>query len=722
MPPPPPPPPRRKNPPQTTPPPTTTPPPVPIRTAAAVPPPFPSKNVGFKPPPPPPKRNGPPPPPVPANRRRGKSRISRISASGKRSSAHSRKIRGRRVGKCRWMKRNWILLTLAGLALAGFILAGLLYFEPCPLIEQKTKVTTLSPVDVVFLLDASGSMSGSPWLKQAEAASLMLTTLMTSSNHTTNGTFQASVVQWSGDSRYDPGTSPIFIDQSLSNNVTEITKALDAPLPQTLSSWTFFSPALVECQKQLNASKQPDSYKLCILMTDGINNDNVDYIYPSDAVSGVGRWCVDQNITSKSVDELDLCVKPSDDVNARPGAPPANSCTSCVESQDSHCASNPWDDTCMSGCLAAACAPSCKGVCTTANIADKLHGAMDIKMAGVLVSGGIAASKLEAATNTVKQVSSCKNETELAMGKCPFFVEADDFDELTAKATTIADALASEILAETSEKSAFVCLGSPEFLSLLVLAFPLLFYLLYKPSSFAVRKAAHNMKAPPPLPPRMTVAMEKAEEEVIEPEIVVMEEEDEIEVESPPPGSPPKVAVKRYKWDIQSNDKYLWANEKGLGHMPVDYSTKTLGNSLPPSAPKDQDLTKGKKVLREALHWETADKYEQQQLEEVIRYEEEEEELEVRLSNIYNGDDVAEAIADAVIDNVVDPIGKYLCCGYCCGGFCGLCGCLDRTFCCCCGEDEEDDDFSRASGSTRGTNSALEGGGGGGHVAMKAIV
>ena len=59
------------------------------------------------------------------------------------------------------------------------------------------------------------------------------------------------------------------------------------------------------------------------------------------------------------------------------------------------------------------------------------------------------------------------------------------------------------------------------------------------------------MKAPPPLPPRMTVAIEKAEEEVVEPEIVVVEEEEEVEVKNPSPGSPPKVAVKRYKWDIK---------------------------------------------------------------------------------------------------------------------------------------------------------------------------
>jgi len=59
-----------------------------------------------------------------------------------------------RVSRCRWMKRNWILLCLAELAMAGFVLTGLLYLEPCPLVEHAIRVTKLFPVGVVFLLDA----------------------------------------------------------------------------------------------------------------------------------------------------------------------------------------------------------------------------------------------------------------------------------------------------------------------------------------------------------------------------------------------------------------------------------------------------------------------------------------------------------------------------------------------------------------------------------------
>ena len=128
-------------------------PPVPVRTKGPPPPPVPTKarseppsvpmtapsapakSVGFKPPPPQRKAAG-QPPPVPPTRDRRKSRISRISVSGKRSSVNSRRNR-RRVGRCRWMKRNWIMLGLGLMAAAGFALAALLYLEPCPLVEVR---------------------------------------------------------------------------------------------------------------------------------------------------------------------------------------------------------------------------------------------------------------------------------------------------------------------------------------------------------------------------------------------------------------------------------------------------------------------------------------------------------------------------------------------------------------------------------------------------------
>jgi hypothetical protein len=153
---PPPPPPPRRNKAAAVPPPVPTralPPPVPVRTKGPPPPPVPTKarseppsvpmtapsapakSVGFKPPPPQRKAAG-QPPPVPPTRDRRKSRISRISVSGKRSSVNSRRNR-RRVGRCRWMKRNWFFLMLSMMAAAGFALAALLYLEPCPLVEVR---------------------------------------------------------------------------------------------------------------------------------------------------------------------------------------------------------------------------------------------------------------------------------------------------------------------------------------------------------------------------------------------------------------------------------------------------------------------------------------------------------------------------------------------------------------------------------------------------------
>ena len=132
------------------------------------------------------------------------------------------------------------------MGLAGIILAAVGFFEPCPLVEVTTKTNHLAPVDVVFLLDSSGSMNGAPFAQQLDATSTLLRTLVESSNHTfQNGTFQASVVQWSGEEQASPGENSIFVDQPLNNNNTSTLNKL-SELPHRLKGWTHFSPGLAE--------------------------------------------------------------------------------------------------------------------------------------------------------------------------------------------------------------------------------------------------------------------------------------------------------------------------------------------------------------------------------------------------------------------------------------------------------------------------------------------
>ena len=220
-------------------------------------------------------------------------------------------------------------------------------------------------------------------------------------------------------------------------------------------------------------------------------------------------------------------------------------------------------------------------------------------------------------------------------------------------------------------------MGNPATLSFLALLLPLLIYLALKPLQFGVRTIIHKgkgkPKAPPPPPPARA-----APPPVPEKEPIIFEDEEAAEV--PPAGALP-VEAKRFKWDTPATDKYIWASSKGMGHMPVDFATAT-NKSAPPSAPKDAFGAKGEKTLREAKKWEVADHYTYEK--RVEEYVKEEEQLEVTIDNIYDGDDFQEAIADVLIDDILEPILSKICCGYCCCKV--MCPCCEG----CCADDEEE--------------------------------
>ncbi|GMH94303.1 hypothetical protein TrVE_jg6600 [Triparma verrucosa] len=645
------------------------------------------------------------PPPMPKHRRSSvrshRSSQTRRTVTGRRSVASIKSIQTKR---CRYLRRNWLFLALVALGLAGIILAAAGFLEPCPLVEVTTKTNHLAPVDVVFLLDSSGSMNGAPFAQQLDATSTLLRTLIESSNHTfQNGTFQASVVQWSGEEQASPGENSIFVDQPLNNNSTNTLNKL-SELPHRLKGWTHFSPGLAECSNQLSQSGQEDSFKLCVLVSDGVNFDGDDYTYNSGDGSNVDEFCTENSMTLGSFSGADVCTDVA-------GGEQQAACAACVEAADAWCVNNDWDDTCRSICTsscASACPPQtyvppAEGTtpCQTKNIASTLKED-GIHIAGILVfDEGATGDQAEA---NVKGLSNCANSTLYPNSTdCPFYFRANDFNTLQASASAIAESLASEIVSSSTESTAFVCLGDARYLNFLLLLLPLLAYLTFKPLQFTCRKAIHSVKkrrlsvqkeeimnAPPPPPPKREVIVE--EEEVVVEEVAresVRSDSEVDDIEAPPPQP---VEGKRFKWDIPSSDKYIWTSSKGVGHMPVSFETST-NKQAPPSAPKDIYGVKGKKTLRQAKKWETPDfvQFEKQIEEKKAKIEEredelieEEEQLELRISNVYNGDDIAEVIADAVVD-----VTTSLFCGGCFKSMCGCCGC------CCCkpkedGEGEED--------------------------------
>jgi hypothetical protein len=583
------------------------------------------------------------------------------------------------------------------------VIAALLFLEPCKDTSITTITTVLTPIDVVFLLDASGSMTDNrnnngkyPWSKQVEATATLLDTLITESNHSaTNGTFQSSIVQWSGAKNnqgkwnQSPGTDATKISADLTNNNTDLLLKLNekasngySDFSQELNSWTFFAPALVECNNQLKDNGQEGAYKLCILITDGINFDGGEYIYRADDPSIVPGFC--EEYISPEAPEKNACADPSADYDADiDGDVP---CVYCVEAADTQCNGNPWDNICLNTCTTNSnCAQVCKGKCTTANIASTLKSeALGITMVGILVAEGLSAGDvLDKGVENVQQVSSC-NSTELESGTCNNYFLADNFDKLKESATDIAKGLAAEIAAVTNQNTQTICIGDARYLNFLLFALPLFIYLLLKPLQFGVRTIIHKAKPAPPMqrPPPPPVPKKPVVEEPIQEEEVFVDDEDSAAAAAP---AAMPVEAKRFKWDIPSSDKYIWASSKGMGHMPVNFATST-NKSAPPSAPKDFFGAKGERVLREAKKWEVADHYEYEK--KVEAYVKEEEQLELTLDNVYDGDDFQEVIADVLIDDILEPILEKLCCGYCCCKvMCPSCiGCCERL------NDDSDDE------------------------------
>lgn len=166
------------------------------------------------------------------------------------------------------------------------------------------------------------------------------------------------------------------------------------------------------------------------------------------------------------------------------------------------------------------------------------------------------------------------------------------------------------------------------------------------------------------------------------------------DLEAPPALAPGGAQIpgdaKRYKWEVPSSDKYIWSSSKGHGHMPVNFATKGLGDTAPPSAPKD--IQKGVKKIREAKAWEKADHIDIKTIHQYLPQKTVEEKLEIKVENVFDGDDWQEMVANKLFVAVFSVIGDYLCC--CFSWRC--CSCLfewrNRFFGSCCGEIVDDDD------------------------------
>jgi len=188
------------------------------------------------------------------------------------------------------------------------------------------------------------------------------------------------------------------------------------------------------------------------------------------------------------------------------------------------------------------------------------------------------------------ECSSCDDYTYNRFGnqECPFFFEANHWDEFSANVKNIAHDVVAEV--GTYEKK--TCDAAWSFIFLL-LALPLI---LLMGAGYAANKTTNVMRRVKKVdkkdPAAMAAAMTWRPEETVVPK-------------APPPGT---ARTRKYKWSITANDHYLWQNSGGTTPLKVDF-----GGKPPPSAPKD--LRKGVR-RRSVQKWEEPDGYEYEVIQE----------------------------------------------------------------------------------------------------------
>merc|ERR1719461_2823181 len=172
------------------------------------------------------------------------------------------------------------------------------------------------------------------------------------------------------------------------------------------------------------------------------------------------------------------------------------------------------------------------------------------------------------------QISSCELYDDAST--CPNFIYMDNFQEFQDDSRTLANSVALQV-GLTEEVS---CEPGLWWLSLILLL-PLLL-VLCAPCCVnkKKKKLKRKYKAPDAENPRHPAPPTVPEQ---------------------PKRMPTNTKKKRFKWEVQNADAYLWSFSGGTAPLAVDYGTKA-----PPSAPKD--LSKGK-FKRKAEVWEEADGY-----------------------------------------------------------------------------------------------------------------
>ena len=481
-----------------------------------------------------------------------------------------------------YSKRNFWFLVWLFLALLGLILALAAYLEPCVPITTTIFVNFTAPSELMVVLDGSGSITEAGWPVEVNAAETFVNGFAKGSN----GNLSAGAVQFSGQrlgangqnsnpaNAVGSNAGAAVVEIPLQPNSTALFDSFEAleTRARFRRGGTFFAPGLIKAYEALaNATAARggkassivgrgadiEPFQAIIFLSDGENTDRTvnggfQGYAPTD-LSGTYAFCEQHGLTDKTTD-------------------PAN--------------------------------PRC----TTERIADF------VKEQGILVKG-VFVGDSDAGAATLCGVSQCNAtqcaaiDGQVAGSGCRFFTEVADLAQLQTVANELADSLQSLVPSGSRVVGITTGCADARWFALLLLALPLLWYLLFLPImkawnrvldareewaaqeiSIVTAQASQDASLAKPGPDKINVTMSMVvDQQPVAHTMPVLVDN----------GDRPAMG-KRYKWKIEAADRYLWAMG-GAGNAPLRVN---FGAEAPPSAPKQHEKTK--KVV-EAKLYEFAD-------------------------------------------------------------------------------------------------------------------
>lgn len=173
--------------------------------------------------------------------------------------------------------RNWVLWILIAVALAGLALAGFFALQPCEptvvetivehtemvTIETEIIVQSLGALDLVFVIDDSGSVDDTEWQLEMDGAAAFLSAMLNQYNGTEH-LFRAAMIEFASDT---------FVTFPFAPNETAVDLLASIQThTRTISGGTDTNEALDAARLHLDEWSTDGQFRFVVVISDGASS------------------------------------------------------------------------------------------------------------------------------------------------------------------------------------------------------------------------------------------------------------------------------------------------------------------------------------------------------------------------------------------------------------------------------------------------------------------